>query len=278
MFKNPVPKFYCHEKAFKGKTFFTALANIVSNTDKGYKVFDRSCPHRMYPINDTCTGKASDTFECRLHGYSFNEEGSGLNNSLYLHGKSLTKGKSGILFENFNEPDHQWVKDVEQEKNLTLAQIFTGNSKGSWLWLTDLEADCFHIHKKGIHPELYKEVDIAQLQLINGDGWGLQQRPDGWWLCIYPYTFIEWESGCLAINTIIPDSKETEFGFRWMTQIYVDYDKIHTPKFDIFDLIFKQDVKAAEDIKGKYFPITTIQSELEEHSYQFGRWMERNKI
>jgi hypothetical protein len=114
----------------------------------------------------------------------------------------------------------------------------------------------------------------------HGDGWILQTCSTGWWLFIYPYTFIEYSPGCLSVNYTTPDDPNSEFGFSWITQFYYD-PVIHQSKrteFQTLEDVFHEDVEAIEQQKGKYFPLMKSVNRLEDHCVHFGQWVKDNLI
>jgi hypothetical protein len=84
----------------------------------------------------------------------------------------------------------------------------------------------------------------------------------------------------LAINTIVPNDKNNEYGFDWHTQYYYNRD-VHADRrivFETLDLTYSEDVKAAELQKGNYFPLKNISDPLEKHCMTFGNWITENLI
>jgi nitrite reductase/ring-hydroxylating ferredoxin subunit len=251
---------------------------IVSKTDT-VNVLNKFCPHRKYPLGTT--GEKLEKIECQLHGFSFNSDGSPINNDRQIRCSNIKQGKSGLLWRDFTEPDSVWSDDLSKETNLVYSHITNHTSKGSWLWATDVAIDLFHVKSGTIHPLLMQQVDYSKFVLTEGDGWALQQFSDhGWWLFVYPFTFVEYnKDGCLAINTIIPDDYYNEYGFNWHTQYYYNPD-VHADKrliFETLDLTFDEDVKAAELQKGDYFPLVKMSDDLEKHCVTFGQWVKNNK-
>lgn len=166
MFKK-LPKVIGHVSALQDGPFI-GQEYIMSKVEDEIKIFNRLCPHRFYPIGEV--GNHEKNIKCKLHGFTFNNDGSA-NNSLYkLNCHRHNLGKSGIVFQNFIEPDHKWVDDVYKETNLKYSHCYTGKSNGNWLWLMEIEADLLHILKNGVHPWLATQVDPNDVKLENGDG------------------------------------------------------------------------------------------------------------
>ena len=144
----------------------------------------------------------------------------------------------------------------------------------------EIEADLLHILKNGVHPWLATQVDPNDVKLENGDGWIYQEHPDGWWVYVFPFTFIEWSKGCLSINCTFPDDINIETGYSWLTQLYYD-PVVSVEKREIFNKIedvFREDVLVSEQQKVKYIPYKKSTSRLEDQSVIFGNWVKKNRI
>ena len=144
----------------------------------------------------------------------------------------------------------------------------------------DAEADLLHVYQNGIHPFLAQQINLEDLKLDQGDDWILQTHPDGWWLYIFPYTFVEYSPGCVMINYVTPKDENSEFGFDWICQFYYD-PKISIDKRYVFETlvdVFKQDIEAAEKQKGPYFPLVKAMNKYEDHCVHFGKWYRKNLI
>ena len=275
---------------FKDYTTIFAHRSIVSNgsfvganhiISKNNILLNRYCPHRKYPL-----GKTGDIIDenivCKFHGFEWTTSGNPINNTRNINCGLTKTGKSGLLFNNFIEPDSMWVSDLENETNLIFSHIFTGTSTGSCLWMMDVQVDLLHIRKGEdvIHPSLSAVTNLNEVQMINGNDWVLQTHTTGWWLIIYPFTFIEWSKGCLCINYLTPNNINEEFGFTWMSQFYynkeISIDK--RKEFETLEDVFKEDVAAIEQQKTPYFPLTVSSNRLEDHCLHFGQWIKKNRI
>lgn len=274
MFRNP-PKVIGHISALK-KGPFVGQEYIMSKVDDEIKLFNRLCPHRFYPIGEI----GNSEIKCKLHGFGFNSDGSPQNNPYKLNCQSSNNGKSGIVFKNFVEPNHKWVDDVANETNLEYSHSYTGESTGNWLWLMEIEADLLHIIENGVHPWLASQIDPYSVKLENGDGWIYQEHPNGWWVYIFPFIFVEWTKGCLSINCTFPNDIKEERGYKWLTQLYYD-PKVTTEQRDIFNKIedvFREDVIVSELQKTRYVPYKKCINSLESQSVIFGEWVKKNRI
>jgi hypothetical protein len=275
MFKNP-SKILAHLSALATGNFVVS-DYIINKGQNNLNLFHRHCPHRMYPLAEL--GSIVENIVCKFHGFEWTKEGEPVNNNRKISCGSAQVGKSGLVLKNFIEPDSQWVNDLANETNLEFSHVCSGSSKGSWLWAMDIQADLLHIRTGNdvVHPGLSSVTDLEKISMYQGDGWALQTCSTGWWLCIYPYTFIEWSPGCLAILTCSPTS-DSEFGFTWLTQFYYAPDVSTTKReeFESLEDVFKEDVETIEKIKGKYFPLTIAHNHLEDHCVHFGKWFKEN--
>jgi len=273
MFNAP-PRIIAH-KSVQNKGNYATPEYIVGKNS----LMNRYCPHRMYPIQDVGSFSKGDLV-CNFHGFTWDENGEPLNNDRRIKCSNATEGKSGLLFKNFVEPDHQWVNDLANETNLEYSHCRQGSSKGSWLWMMEIQTDLLHIRSgdKAIHPWLSSVENLEEVKMEAGKDWTIQTCSTGWWLCIYPYTFIEWSPGCLGINYTTPNDVNNEFGFNWVTQFYYDPSILAEKKsiFEKLEDVFIEDVAAIEKQKGKYFPIINPYNRLEDHCVHFGQWVKEN--
>jgi phenylpropionate dioxygenase-like ring-hydroxylating dioxygenase large terminal subunit len=278
MFKNP-PKILAHHSALNDGNF-TTPEYILNQRDGIVNLFHRYCPHRLYPL-----AKVGDTVQnivCKFHGFEWSKEGVPVNNDRKIGCGKAQTGKSGLIFKDFVEPSHQWVKDLADETRLEFSHIRTGTSKGSWLWIMEIQTDLLHIRKGEdvVHPSLAETTDLDNVEMDHGDSWILQTCSTGWWLCIYPFTFVEWSPGKIAINYTTPNNINDEFGFSWHTQYYFNPDvtKEERETFEFFvEDVFHEDVETIEQQRGGWFPLMKAISKLEEHCVHFGQWVTKNR-
>jgi hypothetical protein len=279
MFKY-TPKILAHISSLKTSNFVVP-EYILNQSDSANTVnlFHRHCPHRRYPLADP--GTHVDNITCKFHDFQWDKNGVPLNNNKKLSCGTATVGKSGLVFKDFVEPDHRWVNDLSNEKNLVYSHSVQGSSHGSWLWLMDAEADLLHVYKNGIHPFLSQQIDINDLTLDQGEGWILQTHPTGWWLYIFPFVFVEYGNpGMLMVNHVVPQNKNSEYGFDYITQFYYDPTVSGERRmiFETLDQVFKEDIAATEKQKGNYFPLMTAVNKFEDHCVHFGNWYKENKL
>lgn len=278
MFKNSIPEILAHSVVLERGNF--VLPDIILSKDQNdFLLLHKDCPHRRYPLHNP--GDHINEIHCKFHNFKWNKIGVPLNNEKKLVCGKCQTGKSNLLFKNFLEPDHKWIRDLAKETNLTYSGLSKfGESTGSWLWLMDAESDLLHIYNEGIHPFLSQQLDVKDIVLDQGDGWIYQEHPHGWWVYVYPFCFIEYGSeGKLAVNRVIPKNLSNEFGFTWMTQFYYDYDKCNASDrmiFETMEQVFTEDVRTVEKQKGPYFPLMNSDNLYESHSVHFGNWYRQN--
>jgi len=276
MFNTP-STILAHESVTNAGNFVTH-EYILNRGETSMNLFRRFCPHRMYPLAEP--GSIVENIVCGFHGFAWNKDGTPINNDRKIGCGSAAIGKSGLVFKNFVEPEHQWVYDLSKETELKYSHCYTGHSKGSWLWFMDVNADLLHVQKDGIHPVLSKQVELEDVGMETGDGWALQTHPDGWWLCIYPFSFVEYSRpGMLSIMTVTPDNINNEYGYTWLTQVYYE-DSVDINRrmiFETLDTVFKEDIEASELQKGDYFPLMEAHNRYEEHCVHFGEWVKEHR-
>lgn len=279
MFNKP-PKILAHQSALAGGNFVTPEYILnQGHPHEGINLFSRFCPHRMYPLADP--GTSVDNIVCKFHGFEWTNHGVPINNDRKLNCGSAQLGKSGLVFKDFVEPDHHWVNDLAGETNLEFSHVCKGESKGSWLWMMEIQADLLHIRQGDnvIHPQLAEETNLDDVSMDQGNGWILQTCSTGWWLFVYPFTFVEWSKGCVAVNYTTPNDSNNEFGFSWITQFYYDPSTTaeQRKQFETLEDVFHEDIGAIEAQKGPYYPLMKTVSELENHCIHFGKWVTANK-
>jgi hypothetical protein len=278
MFK-VLPKILAHKTAISEGNFVTPEYIIGKDSTS---LFNRHCPHRKYPIGQL--GEVlKESIECNFHGLKWDLAGIPINNTKNIKCGKVSTGKSGLMFKDFQEPNHQWVDDLANEQNLIFSHVRTGSSTGSWLWMMEIQADLLHIRKghDAIHPTLSEVTELEDTILDQGDGWILQTCSTGWWLFIYPFTFIEYSKGCVAINYTTPHDINSEFGFDWHTQYYFDskIDDNRKKEFEFYvEPVFIEDAAAIEKQKGPWFPIIVPYNRLEEHCVHYGKWVKENRV
>jgi len=268
---------YAHVSALKNGNFVSPEFILNRTGDETAKLLKRTCPHRMYMMHSP--GQVISEVTCDFHGFKWDKIGNPINNDKKISCGEATVGKSGLIFNDFIEPDHKWVTDVKSEVNLEYSHSRLGKSKGSWLWMMDIQADLLHVTNGTIHPSFENMFTGDDIKMDEGDGWILQSTHRGWWLFIYPFTFIEWTKGCLSVNYTIPDNYEKEMGFSWITQFYFDplVSKEDRIEFETLEDVFIQDVQAVENQTVDYFPLKNACSPLEEHCIHYGEWVSKNR-
>ena len=278
MFKNP-PKILAHKAALTTGNFVVP-DYIINKSQDRVNLFHRFCPHRMYPLAEP--GSIVENIVCKFHGFEWTKDGEPINNNRKISCGSAQVGKSGLVLKNFTEPDHQWVDNLANETNLEYSHSRHGTSeKGSWLWMMEIQADLLHIRqgKDVVHPKLAEITDLNDIEMYDGDGWILQTCSTGWWLFVYPYTFIEWSPGCVALNYTTPHNAQSEFGFDWITQYYFNKTTIveRREEFENYvEPVFLEDVTTIESQKGPHYPLKQSSNRLEDHCVHYGNWLKSN--
>jgi phenylpropionate dioxygenase-like ring-hydroxylating dioxygenase large terminal subunit len=280
MIFNKPPTILAHKSAVANGNYVTP-DYILNKNNNEVNLFHRYCPHRLYPLAKV--GDIVQNIVCKFHGFEWSDEGIPINNDRKIVCGKAQIGKSGLIFKDFVEPSHQWVQDLAGETRLEFSHVRTGTSKGSWLWMMEIQADLLHIRKGEdvVHPSLAEATDLDDVAMDHGEGWILQTCSTGWWLFIYPFTFVEWSLGKIAVNYTTPNDINEEFGFSWHTQYYfnpnVTREERETFEFFVED-VFHEDVETIEQQKGGYFPLMKSISRLEEHCVHFGQWVTKNQL
>ena len=278
MFNNP-PKILAHISSVKLSNFVTP-EYILNNSNNKLNLFRRYCPHRMYPMHSP--GDQVDEIRCNFHDFRWDKNGISINNDRKINCGHASVGRSGLIFKDFVEPNHYWVDDLASETNLVYSHTTQGTSTGSWLWMMEIQSDLLHIRagEDAVHPWLSSIEDLDVVDMEEGDDWILQSCSTGWWLFIYPFTFVEWSKGCVSVNYTIPKDKNNEFGFDWVTQFYYDptttVERRHV--FEKLEDVFHEDVVAIEKQKGPWFPLMKSENRLENHCIHYGKWVKANRL
>jgi hypothetical protein len=276
MFTNP-PKILAHISSVVDGNF-VAPEYILNKSNDSINLFHRYCPHRRYPLHTP--GEVIQEVSCKFHNFKWQVDGTPINNTKKLGCGQADIGNSGLIFKNFVEPKNHWVIDLAKEQNLKYSHSFTGSSDSSWLWLMDAEADLLHVYNQGIHPFLSQQINLEDIVMEQGDGWILQNHPTGWWLYIFPFTFVEYGNpGMVMVNTVTPRNSTNEYGFDWITQFYYDpsttFDRRYI--FETLETVFKEDVAASKLQRGDYFPLVKAMNRYEDHCVHFGNWVKQHK-
>ena len=269
-----MPKVLAHVSALNEGNF-VAPEYILNKGGVDINLFKRLCPHRMFPMHTV--GEIVENITCDFHGFHWLKDGTPTNNDRKIGCGSAQIGKSGLIIKDFDEPDAFWVDDLAKENLQYSHTRFNTSEKGSWLWMMDIQADLFHIRKgeNSVHPELSEITDLNDIEMHQGDGWILQTCSTGWWVFIYPFVFLEWSPGCLAVNYTKPHNIDNEFGFDWNTQFYFDPNTTEEKRkqFEHYvEDVFVEDVNAIEKQVGGYFPLMSASDRLEDHCVHFGKW------
>ena len=269
---NKYPKLLTHKGVFNNSNFFGSSNFVVT---KEYQAFSNRCPHRGNKIIPP--GTCKDSFECGLHGWCWDKDGTPKNNNVNLRPRTLTEGKSGIIFLDWEEPtDAEWVKDLSTD-HLEYSHSVKKYGEGDWRWQMEMHVDLLHVEK--IHPLLHSYVNCNNLKKEIGYDWICQRHEHGWWLFVYPFTHIEWEPGCLYFSEMTP--RENDKGY----DVFIHYlfnpsvDQETRKKFiEMAETTFDEDVKAVNDLSAasKYRMPSNAPHPLEQDIIHFYKWLEEN--
>jgi phenylpropionate dioxygenase-like ring-hydroxylating dioxygenase large terminal subunit len=289
MFKKK-PNIFAHTSALNNGNLVLYDKIVIKNQD-GYDIKSRECPHRGYQMHQP--GEIVKNVVCKLHGFAWDNEGRPLSKEPYCdhfyklhHHGSATVGRSGLIFQDFEEPKNAaWVDILSQAKDLRYSHSIVEKSTGSWLWLMEQMTDLLHVRQNGIHPRQSLETPLTDMETDFGDGWALQVYPtcygeSGFWLFVYPGFNIEYEPGQLIITRVTPDDPNKEFGFTWQMQFYYsdDIDAVAKEAWEKCVEVYREDVLAVENIKRPFFPLKRTVNKWEDQMKHWGEWYTENKI
>lgn len=265
------PNILTHKDTFIFNKFY-ASARYIINSNLNY--FFNKCPHRGNRIIEP--GSVKNKFQCDLHGWQWDENGIPLNNSVNLVKKTVTKGQSGLIFLNWNEPqDAKWVNDLQID-NFIYGYNIIKQGLGDWRWQMEMHVDLLHVPY--IHDSLNKYIDVYTLKTDRGDDWICQYHDHGWWLFVYPYTHIEYEPGCLYISEISPNNEK---GY----DVYIHYlfnplidAKVKSNFIKMAEITFDEDIKAVDNLSQNnvYKKPHKNLHVLEKDILHFYNWLDKN--
>ena len=88
------PNIFAHTSALKNGNFVIPdyILNFNNNT---INLFNRFCPHRMYPL--ATPGTHTNNILCDLHGFEWSTNGDPINNDRTISCGSAQIGKSGLI-------------------------------------------------------------------------------------------------------------------------------------------------------------------------------------
>lgn len=289
MFKNN-PNVLAHVSALRNGNFVLQDKIIVKN-ENSYEVKNRECPHRGYLMHEP--GDMVNHVVCKLHGFAWDQSGRPLEKEPYcshfykLHHQGVADvGKTGILFQDFVEPENaEWVKILSEAEGLEYSHGVGGTSNGSRLWLMEQMTDLLHIRQNGVHPRQSLETPLDNMQTDFGDGWAIQIYPTcygskGFWLFVYPGFNIEYEPGRLMITRVTPNDINSEYGFTWHMQFYYspEIGKVEKEEWEKCVDVYREDIAAIENIKRPFFPLKRTVSKWEDQMKHWGEWYLANKL
>lgn len=289
MFKN-YPNVFGHTAALNNGNLVLHDKIVVKNGNT-YDIKSRECPHRGYLMHTP--GDIVKNVMCKLHGFAWDNEGKPLTKEphcehfykLHHHG-SADVGKTGLLFQNFKEPENaEWVSILSEAKDLVYSHSITDTSNGSWLWLMEQMTDLLHIRQNGVHPRQSLETPLDTMETDFGDGWAIQIYPTcygskGFWLFLYPGFNVEYEPGKLMITRVTPNDINNEYGFTWQMQFYYapNVDAVEKEAWEKCIEVYREDIIAIENIKRPFFPLKRTVSKWEDQMKHWGEWYLNNRV
>lgn len=283
------PNIFAHKSALDRGNFVLEDKIIIKNEDS-YEIKSRECPHRGYLMHEP--GDMVNHVVCKLHGFAWDQTGRPLEKEPFcshfykMHHHGVAElGKTGILYENFKEPDNaKWVDLISSEDSLKYDRSVIFKSKGSRLWFMEQMTDLLHIRQNGIHPRQSLETPLDNIETDYGDGWALQMYPtcygkNGFWLFIYPGFNIEYEPGRLLVTRVTPDDINSEYGFTVHVQFYYgpDIGKVEKDDWEKCLQVYEEDIAAIENIKKPFVPLKKAVNKWEELSLHWAEWYLNNK-
>jgi hypothetical protein len=289
MFKK-TPNIFAHVAGLE-KGNLVLCDKIVVKDNDNYHIKSRECPHRGYLMHNP--GDVVKNVVCKLHGFAWKNNGQPLSSEPYCdhfyklhHHGNATVGKTGLVFQNFVEPENaEWVEILAKDDSLKYSHSITETSNGSWLWLMEQMTDLLHVRQNGIHPRQALETPLDNMKTDFGDGWSIQVYPTcygekGFWLFVYPGFNVEYEPGRLIITRVTPNDPSIEFGFTWQMQFYYsdNIDSVDKEAWEKCLEVYREDVKAVENIKRPFFPLKRTVNHWEDQMKHWGQWFTDNRI
>lgn len=289
MFKKS-PNIFAHTSALSTGNFVLHDKIIIKNGNI-YDIKNRECPHRGYLMHTP--GDVVKNVVCKLHGFAWNNDGRPLKQDPYCdhfyklsHQGTAKESSTGLLFDGFDIPeDAEWVKILNDDKDLAYSHSIIESSNGSWLWLMEQMTDLLHVRKNGIHPRQALETPLNEMETKFGNGWSQQiyptcYGPRGFWLFVYPGFNVEYEPGQLIITRVTPNDPNNEYGFTWQMQFYYSptIDSVAKEAWEKCVDVYREDIKAVENIKRPYFPLKRTVNKWEDQMKHWGDWYTTNKL
>ncbi len=271
-YKKNHPQILTHKDTFKISEIFGSADFVVA---EAHRLFVNKCPHRLMPIVQP--GTVTNKIACGLHGWEWTKEGVPCNNHVPLRSlPNLMIGESGLLFVNWQEPrEEQWVSDLRNDQ-FVYSHSLVKHGTGCMRWQMEMHVDLLHVPH--IHRLLNRHVDVNKLRTSRGDDWIAQYHEHGWWLFVYPYTHIEYESGRLYISEMRPVKSG---GY----DVFIHYlfnpsiSALERAQFThLAETTMDEDIRAVNQLSAssQYTKPHTTQHPLEVDTTHFYQWLKAN--
>lgn len=267
----------------------------ISNEAGVYKLYNNICPHQGSLI----LTNQSENFTCRYHGWSWNEQGfptgagsTSMCNNFKLTSKDVAIKNNLIFSSDIDIPSIDMV-DLSYMK-LQEERIDRVNS--DFKYIVDVFLDVDHIPV--LHVELYDQIGVSgsadvewkytensSIQIVKKTSdyskefsdtlIGLKEETElgSFWLCVYPFTMIEWQPGAMFITVCIPSNGYTDV----VVMKYRDsrYDDLNWKmNSEIWETAWRQDKEQSESMAR----FLDKHPHLEESKVRFRKWLLDNPV
>jgi phenylpropionate dioxygenase-like ring-hydroxylating dioxygenase large terminal subunit len=258
----------------KSLPIFENTKSLCNNKDN-YQLTTNICPHQ----NSRIIAGVKSELKCQYHGWSWNLDGEPLSsgntkacNNFKLQTKKVHEYR-GLLFE---EKVDLKINEQISFHNLVCKQHRIDDIDADPKVVMDIFLDVDHIPvvHKGVYDLLGIDEDASVTWSYND--WGSVQTVTdknntivAVWIAIYPYTMIEWQSGCLFVSRSLSDKKIAV----WKYKDKNISDEIYETNSTMWETAFEQDKFQASQIVN--FPKTKF---LEEAKVHYREWLKNATI
>jgi phenylpropionate dioxygenase-like ring-hydroxylating dioxygenase large terminal subunit len=203
----------------------------ISNDQGTYKLYNNICPHQGSLI----LSNPSENFSCRYHGWSWDHNGDpvGSGNTTICNNSKLTFKdtfvKNNLIFS--SDVDISAI-DMIDLSHMKLQEERIDRVNCDFKNIVDVFLDVDHIPI--LHVELYDQIGVSgnadvewkytensSVQLVKKTAEYSREYSStllkseeeknlgSFWLCVYPYTMIEWQPGALFVTVCVPEGQHT---------------------------------------------------------------------